>query len=63
MFSFTKWERREEIERELFMEGEVPVLVHSLEVWEHPRPHALDAQCETFLGLSTHNPITRLIII
>jgi hypothetical protein len=32
-----KWERSKEIKRELLMEGEVPVLVHSPEVWEHPQ--------------------------
>jgi len=29
--------RREEIKRELFIEGEVPMLMCSPEVWEHPR--------------------------
>jgi len=36
-FFSMKRERSEEIKRELFVEGEVPVLVHSpSEVWEHP---------------------------
>jgi len=30
------WEKCEEIKRELFILGQVPVLVHSPKVWEHP---------------------------
>jgi len=44
-FFSTKWERSEEInkrvKRELFTQGEVLVLVCSLEVWEHPWAHSL----------------------
>jgi hypothetical protein len=36
-----KWERSKEIKIELFTKGEVPILMHSLEVWEHPRVHTL----------------------
>jgi hypothetical protein len=35
-FFSLKHERSEEIKRELFMQGEVPILMHSPEVWEHP---------------------------
>jgi hypothetical protein len=46
MFFSKKWERSEEfflkrVKRELFTQGEVPVLVCSPEVWEHPWAHAL----------------------
>jgi hypothetical protein len=34
-FFSTKWERSKEIKRELFTQGEVSVLMHSLEVQEH----------------------------
>jgi hypothetical protein len=35
-------EKSEEIKRELFAEGEeVPVLMHSPEVWEHRQAHIL----------------------
>jgi hypothetical protein len=41
----TKWERSEEIQKrvkwELFTQGEVPVLVCSPDIWEHPWAHAL----------------------
>jgi hypothetical protein len=37
-----KWERSHKIKRELVMEGEVLILMRSLEVWEHPKKaHAL----------------------
>jgi hypothetical protein len=36
-----KGERSEEIKSELFTQGEVPVLMHSPKVWEHPWDHAL----------------------
>jgi len=40
MFPCLHGKRSEEIKRELFIQGEVPVLVHSpSEVWEHPRGH------------------------
>jgi hypothetical protein len=34
---FTKWEKSEEIKRELVPQGKVPVLMDSPGVWEHPR--------------------------
>jgi hypothetical protein len=39
--NLTKREKSEEIKRELFTHGEVPVLVYSPQVWEHPRAHTL----------------------
>ncbi len=41
-FFFYEMEKSEEIKRELFAEGEeVPVLMHSPEVWEHRQAHIL----------------------
>jgi hypothetical protein len=41
IFLFYEMEKSEEIKRELFGEGEVPVLMHSPEVWEHRQAHIL----------------------
>ncbi len=40
-FFSTKWERREEMKRELFVCGGGGVLVH-MRFWEHPRAHVLE---------------------
>ncbi len=40
-FLSTKRERSQAIKRELFAKGEVPILVCSPEVWEHPPVHAI----------------------
>jgi hypothetical protein len=53
-------EKCKEIKRELFMLGQVPVLMHSPKVWEHPWAHTL--KCPSLKKMHSYVKLTYNIL-
>jgi maltose-binding protein MalE len=58
-YFLTKQDKSDEIKRELFTQGEVPVLVYSPQVWEHPETHTLRCPSLKRMHLYKNLPTTK----